>query len=360
MNSLRWRMAGWFTLSLLAVLGGFIGVTYLHLQHELRIERWEREHPEHPDWTLHGSYSKSEVDDIAGELWRLSLLYSVPVALLTAGLGYLLASRSLDPLAEMNRQLRSIGAGSLSHRVRLTRADREFQAIEANINALLARLEGAFRQLTEYSAQVAHELRAPLTLLRLQIEDAADRIEPALAESLQDELGRLSDYVDQCLLLATAEQGRLVLKPEHVPLRPLLVDLLETYELWARSQQREVRLAAGPDVTVTADSRYLRQILHILLSNAIRHGSGPIDVLLEPRADHVACRIENRVSNAPGAGTGSGLGLRVAQAVATAQGCILEAFAAPPGFVAKIRWFPARAPRSPGKPPAPVTSRAVS
>ncbi len=338
MNSLRWRLAAWFALSLLTVLAVSIGVTYLHLQHELRVERWEREHPDHPDWVLHGSYSKSEVNDITGELGRLSLLYALPVAALSLGLGYLLSTRSLRPLADLTGQLQSIGASSLSHRVRLARTDREFQSIEANINELLARLEGAFRQLTEYSAQVAHELRAPLTLLRLQVEDAAGRIEPALAESLQEELSRLSDYVDQCLLLATAEQGRLLLKPERVPLRDLLKELLETYELWARSQQRGVTLTAEPDLVVNADPRYLKQLLHILLTNAIRHGVGEIRVRLEADSDTATCRVSNATSPTPRENPGSGLGLRVARAIASAQGCTLRAGPSPNGFSAELRW----------------------
>lgn len=340
MTSFRWRMAGWFTLSLLLVLGVFTGVTYLHLRHELRMERWEREQPGRSDWVLHGSYSESEVADIAGELAHLSLVYAVPVAAMALILGYFLATRSLKPLAEINRQLQAIGASSLAQRVRVGRADREFQSIESNINALLARLEGAFQQLTEYSAQVAHELRAPLTLMRLQVEDAAGHIEPGLAESLQDELRRLSEYVDQCLLLARAEQGRLVLKLEQVPLRALLTDLLETYELWARSQQRAVTLQDGPELVLTADPRYLRQMLHVLLSNALRHGCGPVWVVLETRSEQASCRVENGAPPSAGEETarGAGLGLRLARAVAAAQGCEIATNREADRFIAEIHW----------------------
>lgn len=159
MRSLRWRIAWWFALSVLAVLGVFMTVTYLHLRHELRVEKWERAHPGNSDWTLHGSYSEAEVDDIAGELAELALLNILPVALLALGLGYYLARRAFEPVAEMNRQLQAMGAHRLDQRVKLTHADEELRGIEHNINALLARLDVGFRQLTEFSAQVAHELR---------------------------------------------------------------------------------------------------------------------------------------------------------------------------------------------------------
>lgn len=338
MKSLRWRIALWFTVSLLAVLGVFVGITYTHLRHELRVEKWERAHAEQGDWTLHGSYSESEVNDIAGELWQLSLIYAGPVALLSLGLGYYLARRSFQPVAAMSRQLQAIGGRNLQQRVQLADADQEFKTIEKNLNALLTRLEDNFRQLTEFSAQVAHELRTPLTLLRLQVEEAAGRIEPALADSLQDELRRLSDYVDQCLLLATAEQGRLTLALQPVALRALVTEMLEVYELLARSANRSVRVAADEDLTVLADARALRQMLHNLLTNALRHGEGPILVSVYREGTATICRVENARAPKPAAG-GTGLGLRLVRALAAAHSKLTFTEKTDAArFVAELRW----------------------
>lgn len=338
MNSLRWRVAVWFAASLLAVLAVFVGVTHLHLHHELRAERWERAAGGHGDRPLHGNYSEAEVDDITAELWRLSLLYALPVAAMALGIGFLVARRSFRPVAEMNRQLQAIGARSLAQRVHLTQADREFQAIEANINALLERLDGSFRQLTEYSAQVAHELRTPLTLLRLQVEDAAGRIEPALAETLQDELRRLSDYVDQALLLATAEQGRLALQREPVALAPLVRDLLEAYERLAREEGRAIVCGPLAAATVRTDDRYVRQMLHNLLTNALRYGVGPVRLSLSEERDAIVCRVENERAPDAGGRHGHGLGLRVTQALATALGCAFRTEERDREFVAELGW----------------------
>lgn len=320
MKSLRWRIALWFTLGILGVLAVFAAVTYAHLKHELRIERWERAHPDRRDWTLHGSYTDAEVNDIAGELARLALLYALPVTVLALGTGYHLAKRAFQPVHEMNRQLQAIGARSLDQRLRLHPADEEFRAIETTLNALLARLDGSFRQLTEFSAQVAHELRTPLTLLRLQVEEAAGHIEPALAESLQDELRRLSDYVDQCLLLATAEQGRLTLDLRPVHLRSLVTEMIEIYTLLARAENRELSIVAPKELTVPADARTLRQMLHNLLTNALRHGTGPLVVSVLREEGSTVCRVENAVpdpaSTPPSDPNRSGLGLRIVRAIA--------------------------------------------
>ena len=339
MKSLRWRITLWFTLGLLMVAAVFVTATHAHLQHELRLSRWERAHPEHPDWKLHGSYSEAEVDDIADELWRLSLIYAVPVIGLTLGAGYWLAKRSLQPVAEINRQLQAIGARSLDKRIQLAQADAEFRAIENNVNALLARLDGSFRQLSEFSAQVAHELRTPLTLLRLQVEEAAGRVEPGLAESLQDELSRLSDYVDQCLLLATAEQGRLNMELKPVALRALVTEMIEIYELLARAENRELTVIAAEELSVTTDIRTLRQMLHNLLTNALRHGSGPLTVtLMRDKAESV-CRIENESAAKPRGDSGTGLGLRIVRAIAGHHPQLVFSSGLEGGrFVAELRW----------------------
>ncbi len=340
MKSLRWRMALWFALSVMAVLAVFVGITHVHLRHELQQEKWERSHPGQPGFVLHGTYSDPEIEDITGELAQLSLLYALPVALLAVGLGYVLARRAFAPVTDMNRQLQAIGARSLDQRVKLHDADAEFRSIEENINGLLVRLDNSFRQLSQFSAQVAHELRTPLTLIRLQVEEAAGRIEPALAEPLQDELSRLSDYVDECLLLATAEQGRLPLRAESVPLRALALGMIETYELLARESARPLTVVAPAEVTVTADPRYLRQIIHNLLTNALRHGKGEIHVTVGSDGHGAFFRVSNAISLQPSAAApGTGLGLRIVRALASLHAHVaFTADTVAGNFVAELRW----------------------
>ena len=344
MKSLRWRFTLWFTLSLLAVLAVYVLITYTHLLHELRVEKWERSHPGNESWTLHGSYTDGEVADIAGELLHLSLLYALPVILISLGLGHYLARRSFVPVQALNLQLQAIGPRSLDQRINVPHADIEFRKIEQNINALLDRLDTRIRQLSEFSAQVAHELRTPLTLLRLQVEEAADRIEPTLAEGLQDEMRRLSDYVDQCLLLATAEQGRLNLRPESIALCALLHEMIDVYELLAREQARELVVELPVEQTVQADSRFLRQMLHNLLTKALRHGTGRIRVIVEKTPVGICCRIENATAATATVGSASpGLGLRIVQALATLQPGLAFATRANDGhFTAELRWTESR------------------
>ena len=108
------------------------------------------------------------------------------------------------------------------------------------LNELLGRLETTFTQLHEYPSQVAHELRTPLQLMSLQVEAYTARIEPALAEELQEELAGLASYEETALTIARAEQGRLELKPEAVLIKEFLTDVVEPLIRVAEAERRRL------------------------------------------------------------------------------------------------------------------------
>jgi signal transduction histidine kinase len=137
-----------------------------------------------------------------------------------------LARHSTKPVRDVNRQLACIGPATLGERVNALDADPEFAELVRRLNELLGRLETCFTQSHAYTSQVAHELRTPLQLMRLQVETHAAKMEPELAEELQEELTRLSSYAETALTIARAEQGRLELEPEAVTLKDLLSDMV--------------------------------------------------------------------------------------------------------------------------------------
>jgi len=286
----------------------------------LREKTWRRDYPQHPDWKLHGSYSEAEVRDVMGELVETSLEYGIPLALLTLLLGYWLARKSVKPIAVVNEQLQSIRAPKLSQRIQLPEVDREFRDLVHHINELLSRLERSFADMSEYAAKVTHELRTPLAILRLKVEQAGAQIAPELAEELQAELQQLAHVVDQSLLIAKAEQGGLVLARNTFDLAALVMDVAEDFSLLAQAEDRVLCLAAKPPQPVVADPKYARQMIHNLLENALKHGQGEIRVTL--RQHDKACRltVANRLRSLPAAHPPTlGLGLRVVDTLLALQ-----------------------------------------
>lgn len=320
MKSLRVRLTLWFTLGFLAVAAIFMLFTFRRLDLELRRGTFEREQQINPNWILHGSYSEAEVQDIMSTLVQSSLLASLPVVLLILALGYIIARQSLRPIEILNRQLRDISPGTLGRKVVLAEGDEQFVSLLRHLNDMLARLDASFGEMSEYAAKVAHELRTPLTILRHKVEQSQGRIDPDLAESLQEELLRLSHVVDQSLLIAKAGQGRLAWNLEAFDLSSVLRDVGQDFDLLAAADGRRLRIEAPPGCVVESDPRYCRQILHALFTNALIHGRGDIHCRLEPSGPRVRCTLVNAVRTQPTRTELTlGLGLRVVRALVAQQ-----------------------------------------
>jgi light-regulated signal transduction histidine kinase (bacteriophytochrome) len=166
--------------------------------------------------------------------------------------------------------------------------------------------------MSEYAAKVAHELRTPLAILRLKVEQAGQQIQPDLAEELQSELHQLAHVVDQSLLIAKAEQGRLVLQPQRFDLGRLVADIAEDFSLLAREEARVVNLAPMPPAAVVADAKYIRQIVHSFFTNALKHGQGEIRVRLRASNESNVLTVANRRRSPTSTQTETlGLGSRV-------------------------------------------------
>lgn len=342
MKSLRWRLVAWFSISVVLILTVFTVSTYFYLRSELHKKNWQRDYPDHPDWKLHGSYSEAEVADIMEELVGVSLLYGIPLAIASVVIGFTIANKSLRPIAHLNEQLQQIRAPDLSRRIALPEADAEFRGLVKHINESLARVEHAYTDMSEYAAKVAHELRTPLAILRLKVEQAGERISPDLAEPLQAELYQLNYIVDQSLLIAKAEQGRVQLQVGVFDLAQLVADLVEDFALLAQENDRAVRLQSLPQAVVQADSKHVRQILHNLFTNALKHGQGHIYVRLARRRNSFMLIIANglRPRSSPQPET-LGLGLRVVDTLLGLQPDLkCRRRRAPSGYVVRLR-FPA-------------------
>lgn len=317
MKSLQWRLTVWFAASLLLVVGVLIVSAHWHLDWELKQEKWERTNPAHPDWILHGSFTDTEVHDILGELLDFWLAVGVPLVGAAVFCAYWLARRSTRPVREVNLQLARLGPTTLARRVAAPDADPEIRELVRHFNELLARLETSFTQLQEYTAEVAHELRTPLQLMRLKIESQAASMDPELAEVLQEELARLSKYVETALTIALAEQGRLEIQAETVALRPFLEDVLEPFGRLAESEKRRLLWSCPDGVEVRTDRDALRQILFNLLTNAMKHGTGDILFRVRERPRFVVLLVGNNASTGmPASSRGLGIGLRLVTALA--------------------------------------------
>src|SRR5580700_11208696 len=104
---------------------------------------------------------------------RAVLLFSAPIILLCALVaGYWIAGRALAPVSELTRTARSIGADNLTRRIAVPDTGDELRDLALTLNEMLARIDNAFRQVTQFTANASHELRTPLALIRTTSEVA--------------------------------------------------------------------------------------------------------------------------------------------------------------------------------------------
>jgi len=320
MKSLRLRLTVWFGLSFLAVSAALMGLTYRDINLELHQRHWQKDYPNHPDWTLHGSYTQPEIDDVMEDLMSSTLVYLIPLVATVLVIGYFLARKSLQPIARVNEQLQAVSPKTLERKIELAEVDNEFRDLLHHINDLLSRLHTSFAEISEYAAKVAHELRTPLMIMRLKLEQPEAKINPILAEELQEELHRLTHVVDQSLLIAKAEQGRLVLNPEPFDVSKILSDVVKDFDLLAAENGRHVLCGPLSACWLEADLKYFKQILHSLLSNSLKHGHGDIHIKLIRGARRNALIIYNQRLGSPVPENFSwGLGMRVVNALVQLQ-----------------------------------------
>ena len=223
------------------------------------------------------------IQELQQSLLRVAVLLVFVVVLLVvgaAGLGYWLSGRALRPVGVMAGTARQISEQDLHRRIRLDLPPGdELGELAATFNGMLARLDASFEGLRRFTADAAHEFRAPLALMRTQLDVMLRRrrsVEEyeASHRSLLTEVERLGRLADQLLLLARADAGALAPRRESIDLPEFLE---ETIERWRpAAQEREVELDSQVPLegAVAGDPDLLRQLLDNLLDNAIRHSPG--------------------------------------------------------------------------------------
>ena len=197
--------------------------------------------------------------------------------------------------------------------------DREYQMLVAEINDLLGILRENQTRLDHYSARVAHELRGPLTLLQLQLDYEAKRLDPQFLEVMTAQIRRLTEYVDTALYVAKVAAHKIrPVKTRH-KIAALVQEISAPYNLLAVGQQRELSIDLSMESEAELDEKIFGLILHNLFSNAISHGSGEIRLRSRESNGSVTLMVLNRIRATADTETGNGMGLRTIGTLAQAH-----------------------------------------
>ncbi|MBV9845063.1 MAG: HAMP domain-containing histidine kinase [Kutzneria sp.] len=325
-----------------------------------------------------------EMDAAVSDLRRNSLLISLGVLVLAAGLGYILVRSSLRPLEEVESTAEVIATGELSRRVPVHRPGSEVGRLASTLNMMLGRIEDAFsarkkseaaarsseNRMRQFVADASHELRTPLTSIRgyaeLYRQGAASTPQQIarVLRGIEDQAARMGLLVDDLLLLARLDQQRPLAK-RLVDLAVIAVDAVHEARMLAPDRQITLHLnvnaadvpteeGVAPAVAVLGDEARLRQVVINLVGNALTHTppETPVEVRLDRRtvggerfavlevadqgqgltaeqADKVFERFYRADAARSRKSGGTGLGLAIVSALVVAHGGRVELDTAP-------------------------------
>ncbi len=267
------------------------------------------------------------------------------VAALAAALfGWFAAHRGLAPLRRVTETARRLSARQLGQRLAIDDAPLEVRDHVEAFNGMLARLEAAFQRLGDYSADIAHELRTPISNLMTQTQVALsrprtlDEYQDILASNLE-EYERIARMVSDMLFLAKADENTLAHAGEAIDLAREADALIDFYE--ALADERQVRIVRQGQASVQGDRLMLRRALSNLISNALSHTpkEGQITIRIDADAAGVRLAVSNVGDPIPAdqieriferfhrgsaqresRGEGAGLGLAITRSIVQAHG----------------------------------------
>jgi signal transduction histidine kinase len=281
------------------------------------------------------------IDARARRFWTLLVLAGVVVLGVAAGLTERTSGWIARPLRRLDAQAAAFGRGDLESRLELGSAPPEVHALVATFNRMAAQLADVVRSQRRFVADASHQLRTPLTAVRLRLENL-DATEPAHFAAARDaaleELARLSRLVDGLLVLARAEGA----SPDLVVVDVAAV-LRDRQLAWAPlAEEQGVTLVVAdgePEAPVRMADGHLEQILDNLIDNALEATSSGGTVRLSTSAVGDATEVhvtddgpgmsEDDMSHAfrpfwrrarPGGSDGTGLGLAIVEQLARANG----------------------------------------
>ena len=279
-------------------------------------------------------------------LFRNALWTAIGIAsILSVALSVLAARWGLAPLDRLRTLLREVSGARLN--VRLDEADlpRELADLAREFNQMLERLDEAFRRLSQFSSDIAHELRTPVSNLMIETEVAlgkgrsVEEYKEVLYSNLE-ELRRLASMIADMLFLARADNHLVTPNRERIDLGQTVADLCQGFE--ASAEERGLHLRPTGAGEIEGDRMMIRRALSNLLANAIRHARSGTDiqVAIEPGpAAGIAITVGNLGDTIPPEhlprlfdrfyqadpsrsrkGEGTGLGLAITRSIAEAHG----------------------------------------
>lgn len=293
------------------------------------------------------------------------LLAVLTGVLATALLGYVIARRGLRSVRVVARTAGEITANRLGGRLRIEDAPAELEVMVHAFNQMLDRLEDSFRRLTQFSSDIAHDLRTPIgnLMIETQVALTQQRSIPeyeALLASNIEEYERLTRMLENMLFLARADNAQVALQKDTISVGLELKHIAEYFE--GMADEKSVTLEVDASGVLIADAVLFRRAVSNLIANALRHTPGGQRVTIlghEQEPDQFVVAVTNSGSGIPaehlprifdrfyrvdhsrgGSQSSFGLGLAIVKSIMTLHGGKVGVESTPNGLTTFTLVFP--------------------
>lgn len=235
---------------------------------------------------------------------RLSLILLPLLVVLTAVLGYFMTKRTLRPVVQITNTVQAIQEdNNLSRRVALGNGNDEIYRLARTFDQMLEKIEQSLLREQQFTSDVAHELRTPLSTMTLLCETIQSHKD--LDVSTQEELAlmhrkitSLSRMISQLLMLSRADQGRAHIESERIDVSELALITCEEARDAALQKQISVKMDIEPDLWMMGDETLLIRFFMNLLNNAVFYGKEHGHILVKlSRSEQNPAQIEGFVKD---------------------------------------------------------------
>ena len=302
--------------------------------------------PQHELHLLQVLLSTEQADQVLANFRSLLGLLAVAGAAISMGLGWWLAGLAIRPVMDTIRQAEAIELTGGKHRIETTAETEEMGRLVMVLNSMLARIDATFETQRRFLADVGHEIRTPLTVLRGDVEVALrkrrsrEEYQAILEQSLEDIKG-VSGLAEDLIILARGESGALTPELGPVDAEVLLRRVAERYRGAAAKTEATLEVECDPDAVVIGDRQLLERAIGNLVDNAVKYGTDGGRITLTARsteAGDVTLRVSDTGPGIPESerpslfdrfergesgrrrARGSGLGLSIVKTIAETHG----------------------------------------
>ncbi len=294
--------------------------------------------------TIHLGTRLGTIEEMQHDLMQ-SVILLIPLTGVFVFLGgWLLGVRALRPVSVLSAAAQKISASQPEERLPLPKAKDEIFQLTHVLNASFDRLQKAYRAAARFSADASHQLKTPITILRAGLDSLGKSAnltseEQTEVAELRKQTRRLSTLVEDLLLLAQIDAGRLSVEPSNVDLAESVLAAADDVAALCQSKQLTLETDVPPTLTALADPKRVNIILQNLTENAVKYAPESGHIWIKAGTDPQGPWIRIANTGTPISPSsqehlferfyrgdvgenikGHGLGLNIARSLAEAQG----------------------------------------